>query len=77
MRYAAPTDACKCGDCQLVPTAVVREWADQFDAMLAALKLVVAFGKVEQDCGDDALWSDDFREMFEASEAAIAKANSQ
>lgn len=42
--------------------------------MLAALKLVDAFAKADEAAGDDALWTDHFREMFEVVRAAIAKA---
>lgn len=33
IKYAAPTGACKCGDCQLVPHKVIREWADEIERL--------------------------------------------
>ena len=37
-RYVAD---CKCGDCQLVPTKVIYEFDEKFDAMVRALKYMV------------------------------------
>lgn len=31
IKYSAPTGACKCGGCQLVPVEVLRRWAQQIE----------------------------------------------
>ncbi len=42
--------------------------------LLAACRLVSALGEAERREDSDAVWTDEFRSIFEASEAAIAKA---
>lgn len=32
-KYSAPPECCKCGDCQLVPPAVLAAWAELFDKL--------------------------------------------
>lgn len=36
IKYAAPTGACKCDNCQLVPHPVLREWVDRYETVSAA-----------------------------------------
>lgn len=33
IKYSAPPEACKCGDCQLVPASVLRGWVDRFEQL--------------------------------------------
>jgi len=42
--------------------------------LLAACRLVHALGEAERREGSDALWTDEFRSIFEAANAAIDKA---
>ena len=52
MKYAAPPECCKCGDCQLVPPQELRAWDDHLqavkrgiataDTLLAGVKLEIA-----------------------------------
>lgn len=42
--------------------------------LLAACRLVSALGEAERREDSDAVWTDEFRSIFEASEAAIARA---
>lgn len=37
IKYSAPTDACKCGDCQLVPAEMLMTW----DAEIKTLREMV------------------------------------
>jgi hypothetical protein len=33
MKYSAPPECCKCGDCQLVPPGDLRAWDDEIQAL--------------------------------------------
>jgi hypothetical protein len=38
IKYAAPTGACKCGNCQLVPPEMLAAWDDEIERLRAVLK---------------------------------------
>lgn len=42
LKYAAPSEACKCGNCQLVPTEVIWRTIGTIDGLTDALKAVRA-----------------------------------
>lgn len=37
IKYSAPTGACKCGKCQLVPPEALARWQDELEGALAAM----------------------------------------
>lgn len=38
IKYSAPPECCKCGDCQLVPPGELRAWDDEIQALKMLLK---------------------------------------
>lgn len=38
IKYAAPSDACKCGNCQLVPPEALAGWQSKLDRTTSALR---------------------------------------
>jgi len=39
IKYSAPADACKCGNCQLVPPEVIQSTAHTTEALIAILRI--------------------------------------
>lgn len=53
MRYAAPPECCKCGDCQLVPPGELRAWDDEMQQLRMMLKQSVAENeRLARSCGE-------------------------
>ena len=42
LKYAAPSEACKCGNCQLVPPEVIWRTIGTIDGLTDALKAALA-----------------------------------
>ncbi len=49
IKYAAPSDACKCGNCQLVPVEVIRRTVSLIGGLTDGLtKAVIVLNDIEE-----------------------------
>jgi hypothetical protein len=73
-KYSAPSECCKCGNCQLVPPDVLARWAQEQEAMAKALEKIAAMdpkGIRADDLGRAA------RIASEAAPGAVGDANAK
>lgn len=63
-RFSAPPNACKCGNCQLIPLTELKRFIDERDALLKALEAARKWLVINDDprCQSD----------LEALEAALS-----